>query len=177
MLLPGAVLHALLLRRASIITPPLGGACVPLVPVLALLLLSVLLLVVPLLALLLVVLDLLAVLLPGTLRVLDLRLRFLSMLLFRFALLMPARLLFGVVLLVTVLIVLGVGRCSDSENQGQNGRAGNCDHFHMCSLRCCWITFALLQASGLRVDLVADGLTGHEKLDSAVLLPAGGVVV
>ncbi len=97
--------------------------CTALVPVLALLLL--------------VMLDLLAVLLPGTLRVLDLRLRFLSMLLFRFALLMPARLLFGVVLLVTVLFVLGVGRCSDSENQGQNGRAGNCDHFHMCGLRCC----------------------------------------
>ena len=59
------------------------------------------------------------------------------MLLFRFALLMPARLLFGVVLLVTVLFVLGVGRCSDSENQGQNGGAGDCDYFHMCGLRCC----------------------------------------
>src|SRR6478735_6581878 len=163
MLLPDAVLHALLLRRAPIIVPPLGGACVPVVPVLALLLLSVLLLVVPVLALLLLVmLDLLAVLLPGTLRALGLRLRFLSMLLFRFALLMPALLLFGVVLLVAVLFVLGVGRCSDSEKQGQNGRAGNCDHFHMCCLRCGWITFALLQASGLRIDRIADGLAGHE---------------
>jgi hypothetical protein len=49
----------------------------------------------------------------------------------------PPCLLFGVVLLVAVLFVLGIGRYSDSENQGQDGRAGDCDHFHVCCLRCC----------------------------------------
>src|SRR5689334_16823411 len=61
----------------------------------------------------------------------------LGMLLFGLASLMPTLLLIGVVLPVAVLFVLGTGRCSDSENQGQDGRAGNCDHFHVCSLRCC----------------------------------------
>ena len=182
MLLPCAPLDPLLLWRvlASIVASPLRGTGVVVVPVLPLLLLLGVLLVVVLLLplllgmLLLVMLRLLLVTLGLLLPLLTLRL---GMLLFGFALLMPALLLFGVVLLVAVLFVLGVGRCSDSEKQGQNGRAGNCDHFHMCCLRCGWITFALLQASGLRIDRIADGLAGHEKLDSAILLPAGGVVV
>jgi hypothetical protein len=149
MLLPCAPLDSLLLWRvlASIVAPPLRGTRVVVVPVLPLLLLGVLLavvLVLPLLLLgmlllvmlrLLVTLGLLLPLLPLRLGVL--RLRFLGMLLFGLASLMPTLLLFGVVLLVAVLFVLGTGRSSDSENQGQDGRAGNCDHFHMCCLRCC----------------------------------------
>jgi len=123
----------------------LRGTSVVVVPVLPLLLLGVLLTVVPVLLLgmlLLVMLRLLLVtlglLLPLlTLRLGLLRLRFLGMLLFGLASLMPTLLLIGVVLPVAVLFVLGTGRCSDSENQGQDGRAGNCDHFHVCSLRCC----------------------------------------
>jgi|SRR5690242_9208129 hypothetical protein len=147
MLLPCAPLDPLLLWRvlASIVVPPLRGTSVVVVPVLPLLLLGVLLTVVPVLLLgmlLLVMLRLLLVtlglLLPLlTLRLGLLRLRFLGMLLFGLASLMPTLLLIGVVLPVAVLFVLGTGRCSDSENQGQDGRAGNCDHFHVCSLRCC----------------------------------------
>jgi len=147
MLLPCAPLDPLLLWRvlASIVVPPLRGTSVVVVPVLPLLLLGVLLTVVPVLLLgmlLLVMLRLLLVtlglLLPLlTLRLGLLRLRFLGMMLFGLASLMPTLLLIGVVLPVAVLFVLGTGRCSDSENQGQDGRAGNCDHFHVCSLRCC----------------------------------------
>jgi hypothetical protein len=150
MLLPCAPLDPLLLWRvlASIVASPLRGTGVVVVPVLPLLLLLGVLLVVVLLLplllgmLLLVMLRLLLVtlglLLPLlTLRLGMLRLRFLSMLLFGLASLMPTLLLIGVVLPVAVLFVLGTGRCSDSENQGQDGRAGNCDHFHVCSLRCC----------------------------------------
>jgi len=139
MLLPCAPLDPLLLWRvlASIVVPPLRGTSVVVVPVLPLLLLGVLLTVVPVLLLgmlLLVMLRLLLVTLGLLLPLLTLRL---GMLLFGFALLMPALLLFAVVLLVAVLFVLGIGRYSDSENQGQDGRAGDCDHFHVCSLRCC----------------------------------------
>jgi hypothetical protein len=150
MLLPCAPLDPLLLWRvlASIVAPPLRRTRVAVVLILPLLLLGVLLVVVLLLPLLLlgmlllVMLRLLLVtlglLLPLlTLRLGMLRLRFLSMLLFGLASLMPALLLFAVVLLVAVLFVLGIGRYSDSENQGQDGRAGDCDHFHVCSLRCC----------------------------------------
>ena len=35
----------------------------------------------------------------------------------------------------------------------------------------------LAQASSRRIDWVADGFAGHEKLDSPVLLPAAGIIV
>src|SRR5580704_17000174 len=50
-----------------------------------------------------------------------------------------------------------------------------------CCLHCLSIdplpAIPLLQASRSRIDRVADGVAGHKKLHSPVLLPAGGVIV
>ncbi len=154
MLLPGASLNLLLY------------------PGLLLVMLVLLLLLLRLLLIMLVLLLVSMLLLLGVLLLLG----FLSMLRAGFALLVPA-LLLSMVLLFALLFVLSVSRSGDSEKQGQNGCAGDSDYFHVCYLRCCWVTSALLQASGLRVDRVTDGFAGHEKLDSPVLLPARGVFV
>jgi hypothetical protein len=102
----------------------------------------------------------------------------LSMLLFGFALLVLALLLFAMVLLFALLLMLCVGRSSDSEKQTQDGCAGDSNYFHRCYLHYCWLrTLALLQASCRRIDRVADGFAGYEKLHSPVLLPARGIIV
>ena len=87
-------------------------------------------------------------------------------------------LLLGMVLLFALLRVLCVSRSSDSEEQRQNGRAGESNYLHRCCLHYCWVrTFALAQASCRCINRVADGFTGYEKFHSPVLLPAGGVIV
>ena len=96
---------------------------------------------------------LLLILLLGMLRLGVLRLRLLSMLLLRAQPSMPTLLLFGMVLLVALLFVLSVNRNSDSENQGQNGCAGDSNSFHVCYLRCCSLRL-------LYCKLPVCGLTG-----------------
>src|SRR5579863_3710035 len=50
--------------------------------------------------------------------------------------------------------------------------------FIWCCLRCrSFRTPALAQASGGRVDRVADGIAGHKKFNSPVLLTARGAIV
>ena len=117
MLLPGALLDTLLLLGALWLLPGLLPVVLVLLllPLLGLLLVALVLLLLPVLGLLLVMLFLLFVPL------------LLSMLLLRFALLMSALLLRMILLLI---LVLSVSQSRDSEKQGQNGRAGNSNHFH-----------------------------------------------
>jgi len=80
-------------------------------------------------------------------------------------------------LLVALLLLLCISRRSDGEKQRQNGGAGYSNYFHTAtSVTSGYLSFFLTQASGC-VDLIADGLTGYEKLNSPVLLTARGVIV
>jgi len=109
--LPLRLLGVLLLQVVTVLLPRLLGVLLlPVVPVLLPLLLSMLLLVVSVLLLL----RLLSVLLP----------------LFRFRLLMLTLLLLGMVLFFALLLVLCIGRTSDSEKQRKNGCARNVNYFH-----------------------------------------------
>ena len=199
MLLPGSLLDALLFVRAVrlLITPLLLGVLLLIVVVLALLLLGVLLLVVAVLPLLLLcvllvalllllgVLLLVAAVLPLLLLSVLLRLLLfgrltllLSMLLFGLGLLLLALLLIGMVLLFAPLLLLCICRSSDREKQRQNGCAGDSNYFHRCYLQNYSVRMlALAQASCCRVNRAAYGFAGHEKFNSPVLLPAGGVIV
>ena len=143
MLLPGAPLDTLLLRRAlGLITPLLPGLL--LVLVLPLLLLSMLLLLVLVLPLLLLSMLLLLVLvLPLLLLsmlllfvlILPLLLLLLSVLLFGLGLLMLALLLLGMVLLLAaLLLLLCVSGSSGCEGQRQDCGADNSNKFHRCCL-------------------------------------------
>jgi hypothetical protein len=98
----------------------------------------------------------------------------LTMLLFGLCLLVAA--LLSSVMLLAVLL-LREGRSSDCEQQGQNRCAGDSNYFHGVPHYCGLGAPALLQASGRRVDRVANGFAGYEKFYSAVLLPSGGAVV
>jgi hypothetical protein len=89
-------------------------------------------------ALLLVVLVLPLLLLSALLLVVLVLPLLLSVLLFGLGLLLPALLLFGMVFLVAPLLLLCVGRSSDSEKQTQDGCAGESNYFHLCYLRYCW---------------------------------------
>ncbi len=152
--------------------------CVPLL-LCVLLLLCGLLLVVLVLTLLLLRMLLLSrlLLLSGLLWLLLLTLR-LSMLLLGLGLLVLALLLLGMVLLCALLVLLCIRRSGDSEKQRQNGCAGDSNYFHRCYLQNYSVrVLALAQASCCRVDRAAYGFAGHEKFNSPVLLPSGGVIV
>src|SRR5216684_9291273 len=171
MLLPGSLLDTLLFVRA------LGTLIASLL--LGVLLLGVLLLVVLVLTLLLLRMLLLSrlLLLSGLLWLLLLTLR-LSMLLLGLGLLVLALLLLGMVLLCALLVLLCIRRSGDSEKQRQNGCAGDSNYFHRCYLQNYSVrVLALAQASCCRVDRAAYGFAGHEKFNSPVLLPSGGVIV
>ena len=160
MLLPSALLDSLLLGMLLLPVLVLLLLGMLLLPVLVLLLLSMLLLPVLVLLLLLSVLWLL------------------SMLLFGLGLLVLALLLFRMVLLFALLALLCVGRIGDSENQRQNGCAGDSNYFHYGYLYyCSLLTLAPTQASYRCIDWAADGFAGYKKLHSSVLLPASGVIV
>ena len=103
------------------------------------------------------------------------------------ALLVASLLLVGMILLVAALLMLSEGWSRDSEEQGEDSGAGDSNYFHDLFPRGCPVQ-ALLgrgfqklaplsQASGLRIDRVADCFTGHEKLHSPVLLPSRSVIV
>jgi len=82
------------------------------------------------------------------------------------------------VLLCALLFLLCVGRSSNCEKQRQNGCAGDSNYLHGCYLQNCLLRMlALAQASCGRVDRGAYGFAGHEKFNSPVLLPSGGVTV
>jgi hypothetical protein len=145
-----------------LIAPFLSGVLLLPVQILPLGMLLPVVLVLPLL--------LLSMLLPVVL-VLSLLLR-LRMMLFVPGLFVPALSLFGVVL-AFALLVLCVGRNSDSEKQQQNRCAGDPNYSHMGYLRCgSPHKLALLQASCCRVDRVANSFARYEKFHSPVLLPA-----
>src|SRR6266852_5421879 len=180
MLLPGSLLDTLLFVRAlgTLIASLLLGVLLLVVLALTLLLLGVLLLVV--LALTLLLLSLLLLLcVPLLLCVLLLLLTLrLSMLLLGLGLLVLALLLLGMVLLCALLVLLCIRRSGDSEKQRQNGCAGDSNYFHRCYLQNYSVrVLALAQASCCRVDRAAYGFAGHEKFNSPVLLPSGGVIV
>jgi hypothetical protein len=204
MLLPGSLLDTLLFLRALglLIAPLLLGVLLLVVLVLPLLLLGPLLLIVLVLALLLLgvlllIVLVLALLLLGVLllvvlvltllllsvllllRVLWLLLRMLWLLLRVLWLLLLtlwlSMLLLGMVLLRALLILLCVRGSSDSEKQRQNGCAGDSNYFHGYYLQTAgYIMRVLGQAFCCRV---ADSFAGHEKINSLIFLPVGGVAV
>src|ERR1700674_4515536 len=88
-------------------------------------------------------------------------------------------LLLLMVLLCALLFLLGIRRSGDSEKQRQNGCAGDSNYFHRCYLQNCWLRNACPSASFLLSRFVALPIAspGHEKNNSLIFLPAGGVAV
>jgi len=182
MLLPGAPLRALLLLRV----PALPRSAL-LLAVLALPLLLGALLAALALALLLLgvrlfilspprLLGVLLIVLASALLLLALLL--LRMLLFGFGLFVAALLmatLLLMVLLFTLLLLLRIGRSGGSEQQRQDGRAGDSDDFHKCLPRC-YCSGCLLYRRLLVVTMTELPMASPEdqKFDSLVLLPSGG---